>query len=60
MPLMNQFWGDRYGVVTDPYGHKWSLATHVKDLSPEQMKVAMDEAMAKMPPPRAEKERKTA
>jgi hypothetical protein len=36
------------------------LATHVKDLSPEQMKVAMDEAMAKMPPPRAEKERKTA
>lgn len=60
MPLMDQFWGDRYGVVTDPYGHKWSLATHVKDLSPEQMKIAMDEAMAKMPPPRAEKERKTA
>jgi uncharacterized glyoxalase superfamily protein PhnB len=60
MPLMDQFWGDRYGVVTDPYGHKWSLATHVKNLSPEQMKIAMDEAMAKMPPPRAEKERKTA
>jgi len=60
MPLADQFWGDRYGAVTDPFGHKWSLATHVKDLSPEQMKVAMDEAMAKMPPPRPEKERKTA
>ena len=60
MPLMDQFWGDRYGLVTDPSGHKWSLATHVKDLSPEQMKVAMDEAMAKMPPPRAGRERKTA
>ena len=60
MPLMDQFWGDRYGIVTDPYGHNWSLATHVKDLSPEQMKVAMDEAMAKMPPPGAERQRKTA
>ena len=60
MPLADQFWGDRYGVVTDPSGHKWSLATHVKDLSPEQLKVAMDDAMAKMPPPRLEKERKTA
>ena len=60
MPLMDQFWGDRYGVVADPYGHNWSLATHVKDLSPEQMKVAMDEAMAKMPPPHAERQRKTA
>src|SRR6266496_1565816 len=60
MPLADQFWGDRYGVVSDPYGHKWSLATHVKDLSPEQMKVAMDEAMAKMPPSHAERERKTA
>jgi PhnB protein len=58
MPLADQFWGDRYGVVTDPSGHKWSIATHVKDLSPEQMKAAMDEALAKMParPP----ERKTA
>jgi PhnB protein len=58
MPLADQFWGDRYGVVTDPSGHKWSLAAHVKDLSPEQMKTAMSEAMAKMPPPRME--RKTA
>ena len=58
MPLMDQFWGDRYGVVTDPFGHQWSLATHVKDLSPEEMKRGMDEAIAKMPPRQAE--RKTA
>jgi PhnB protein len=51
MPLKDQFWGDRYGTVTDPFGHKWSLASHVKDLSPEEMKLGMDEAMAKMPPP---------
>jgi PhnB protein len=48
MPLMDQFWGDRYGVLADPYGHKWSLATHIKDMSPEEMQVAQDEAMANM------------
>lgn len=58
MPLADQFWGDRYGLVTDPYGHKWSLAAHVKDLSPEEMKRAMEDAMSKMPAPQAE--RKTA
>ena len=41
MPLENQFWGDRYGQVTDPFGHHWSLATHVKDMTPEEMKEAM-------------------
>ena len=46
MPLMDQFWGDRYGIVTDPYGHQWSMATHVRDMSPEQMA----EAMKQMPP----------
>jgi PhnB protein len=55
MPLMDQFWGDRYGIVTDPFGHKWSVASHVKDLSPEEMQRAQDEAMAKMPPPTAAK-----
>jgi len=55
MPLMDQFWGDRYGMVEDPFGHKWSLATHVKDLSPEEMQRAQDEAMAKMPAPEADK-----
>lgn len=49
MPLMDQFWGDRYGLVTDPYGHKWSLASHVKDLSPEEIQQGMEDAMAKMP-----------
>jgi len=58
MPLMDQFWGDRYGIVTDPFGHSWSLATHVKDMSPEEMQHAQDEAMAQMPPQPAE--RKTA
>ena len=58
MPLADQFWGDRYGLVTDPSGHQWSIAAHVKDLSPEQIKTAMDEAMSKMPPRQVE--RKTA
>lgn len=49
MPLMDQFWGDRYGTVTDPYGHQWSIATHVKDLSPEELQRAQDEAMANLP-----------
>jgi uncharacterized glyoxalase superfamily protein PhnB len=57
MPVMDQFWGDRYGMVTDPYGHSWSIATHVKDMSPEQMQSAQDEAFAKMPP---QAERKSA
>jgi uncharacterized glyoxalase superfamily protein PhnB len=51
MPLMDQFWGDRYGVVADPYGHKWSLATHIKDMSAEEMQLAQDEAIANMKKP---------
>jgi uncharacterized glyoxalase superfamily protein PhnB len=56
MPVMDQFWGDRYGKLRDPFGHKWSIATHVKDLSMEEMKKGMDEAMAKA----TEKMQKTA
>jgi PhnB protein len=37
MPLENQFWGDRYGKVVDPYGHMWGLAQHVEDVAPEEM-----------------------
>lgn len=37
MPLQDMFWGDRYGKVTDPFGHEWSIATHVEDLSPEEI-----------------------
>jgi uncharacterized glyoxalase superfamily protein PhnB len=41
MPVAEQFWGDRYGVIEDPYGHKWSVATHVRDLSMEEIQQAM-------------------
>lgn len=37
-PLQDQFWGDRYGQVRDPFGFGWALATHVEDVSPEEMK----------------------
>jgi PhnB protein len=37
MPLENQFWGDRYGKIVDPYGHMWGLAQHVEDVEPEEM-----------------------
>ena len=48
MPVMDQFWGDRYGKLKDPFGHKWSIATHMKDLSADEMKKSMDDAMAQM------------
>jgi PhnB protein len=48
MPVADQFWGDYFGRLKDPYGHKWSIATHVKDLSMDEMKRGMDEAMAEM------------
>jgi uncharacterized glyoxalase superfamily protein PhnB/ketosteroid isomerase-like protein len=41
MAPADMFWGDRYGVVQDPYGHRWSIATHVRDVSPEDMRAAM-------------------
>jgi len=37
MPLSDMFWGDRYGVLTDPFGHSWSMATHREDLTPEEI-----------------------
>jgi len=37
MPVSDQFWGDRYGQVVDPFGHRWSIATHKEDLSPEEI-----------------------
>ena len=42
-PLENQAWGDRMGTVIDPFGHKWSLATHVEDVDPDELKRRMDE-----------------
>jgi len=38
MPLMDSFWGDRCGSITDPFGHRWTLATHIKDVSEEEIK----------------------
>jgi PhnB protein len=43
MPLADQFWGDRYGLVTDPSGHSWAIASHVRDVTPEETKAAMAE-----------------
>jgi PhnB protein len=40
MPVSDMFWGDRYGKLQDPFGHKWSIATHVKDMSMEEMEEA--------------------
>jgi PhnB protein len=47
-PVENMFWGDRFGIVTDPYGHTWSIATHVEDVSPEEMEERSKAAMAAM------------
>lgn len=46
-PVADMFWGDRYGRLTDPFGHVWSLATHKEDVSPEEMHRRGQEAMAK-------------
>jgi PhnB protein len=40
-PIKNQFYGDRSGSVLDPFGHMWTVATHVEDVSPEEMKKRM-------------------
>jgi uncharacterized glyoxalase superfamily protein PhnB len=44
MPIAEMFWGDRYGQLVDPFGHRWSVATHTRDLSREEMQ----QGMAKM------------
>ncbi len=46
MPVAEQFWGDRYGQLVDPFGHRWSIATHVRDVSPEEMQQAMQKGSA--------------
>ena len=48
MPVADQFWGDRYGVLTDPFGHDWEIATHKEDLTPQEMERRGREAMAQM------------
>jgi PhnB protein len=46
VPLDNQFWGDRYGQLKDPFGHKWSIATHIEDMTPREMQRRGDAFMA--------------
>jgi PhnB protein len=41
MPVQDMFWGDRYGKIEDPFGHHWSVATHVRDVSLEEAQKAM-------------------
>jgi len=43
MPLMDAFWGDRYGMVSDPFGHVWGFATHIKDVTHEDVAQATAE-----------------
>jgi uncharacterized glyoxalase superfamily protein PhnB len=47
MAPADQFWGDRYAKVADPFGHEWSIATHIADPTPEEMNKAMAEMFAK-------------
>jgi len=46
MPLADQFWGDRAGGLTDPFGHKWMIATHIEDPSPDEVKARMHKMFA--------------
>ena len=48
MPLMDMFWGDRFGQVIDPFGHTWGMATHTEDLTPAEMRRRQQEFFAKM------------
>ncbi|HKW56936.1 MAG TPA: VOC family protein [Candidatus Acidoferrum sp.] len=48
MPVTNMFWGDRYGKVTDPFGHTWGVATHVEDVAPAEMERRAAEWQANM------------
>ena len=41
MPMEDAFWGDRYGQLRDPFGHSWSIAHHIRDMSPEEIHAAM-------------------
>lgn len=48
MPMADMFWGDRFGKLTDPFGHSWGVATHVEDVAPEEMQRRAAEWTAKM------------
>ena len=46
MPVADMFWGDRYGQLIDPFGHRWSVATHLRDMSPEEVRQGFQKACA--------------
>jgi len=48
MPVTDMFWGDRMGNFEDPFGHRWTIAMHVKDVTPEEMKRGQEEFMKQM------------
>jgi PhnB protein len=48
MPVMDMFWGDRYGQLKDPFGHIWSIATHNQDLSQEEIQKAGESVLREM------------
>ena len=48
MEIADQFWGDRFGSISDPFGHLWSIATHVEDVPPEEIAERAKAAMAEM------------
>ena len=50
-PVMDMFWGDRFGKLNDPFGHEWGLATHKEDLTPDEIGKRAQEFFAKMPKP---------
>lgn len=45
MPVEDMFWGDRYAIIEDPFGHKWSVATHLRDMSNQEIEEAMKKFM---------------
>ncbi|MGE5181348.1 MAG: VOC family protein [Acidobacteriota bacterium] len=48
MPIADQFWGDRYGVVSDRFGNRWAIASHKEDVPADEMRRRMDKAIAEM------------
>jgi PhnB protein len=46
MPMADMFWGDRYGIVKDPFGHLWAIATHIRDVSPEEIQASVSKDCA--------------
>lgn len=49
MPVDDMFWGDRYGRLTDPFGHKWSIATRVREVTPEELEAGASAAFSGPP-----------